>query len=315
MATEKETKFLSTEDQVRDLNIEGNRLRVDIDNLGYENFRLRKDLKLLQERFKDVNALLSDKKLPDVYSENKRLKYEAALEKKQREWDLMKAGKSEEEESWMASYGDMVTLLLVFFVFLYSFSIADPVKFREASKSFVETFKGEGSVELEPSPPIAEKKEPETAIEDDFLEKMKAEMEDLIRDKSLEDEINLVWKSGELVIAIKARIFFQSGKADLMEEAKPVLGEITRLLTSAPKIVVEGHTDDIPIHNPEFPSNWELSTARACRVIRFFIDKGGISPEKLSAVGYAQFIPLVPNIQEDNRSANRRVEIKIRHRK
>ena len=148
-----------------------------------------------------------------------------------------------------------------------------------------------------------------------YLDKMKADIEDLIKDKQLQENVDITWKGGELVIGIKARIFFASGSAALTEEAKPLLAELSMALEGAHKIVVEGHTDDIPIHTAEFPSNWELSAVRASTVVRFFIETGRIAPGKLTAVGFAHYVPLVPNGSEENRASNRRVEIKIRHPK
>jgi chemotaxis protein MotB len=105
---------------------------------------------------------------------------------------------------------------------------------------------------------------------------------------------------------------FDSGKADLKSEAIRLLDKIAPVLKQSQRpIRVEGHTDNVPIHTKEFPSNWELSTARAVNVLRYLVEKHEIPPQIISAAGYGEYHPIVPNDTAQNRSRNRRVEIII----
>ena len=111
-------------------------------------------------------------------------------------------------------------------------------------------------------------------------------------------------------MSLSAKYFFDSGKAALYPEVLPVIDEIVRVLKPLDReIRVEGHTDDVPIETALFPSNWELSTARATYVIKYLVSKFGFPPNRLSAAGYGEFRPVAPNSTSDGRARNRRVEI------
>ena len=115
-----------------------------------------------------------------------------------------------------------------------------------------------------------------------------------------------------LVIRLTGRALFDFGKANIRKDAIPILNEVIKALKKVPnQVAVEGHTDNIPIHTKEFPSNWELSVARAARVVRYFIEVGKISPKRLRAAGYGEYRPLYPNDTPEHRALNRRVEIVI----
>jgi len=109
-------------------------------------------------------------------------------------------------------------------------------------------------------------------------------------------------------VTFPSRLFFESGEAAIKEEARPSLSEIGKIAKAGQfSLRVEGHTDDVPIHTAQFPSNWELSTTRAVNVLRYIHETGGISTEKLSAEGFSQYQPLVPNDTPEGRQKNRRV--------
>ncbi len=113
-----------------------------------------------------------------------------------------------------------------------------------------------------------------------------------------------------LVIRFTGQLLFNLGEADIREEGEDVLLRVADIIREVPNdVLVEGHTDNLPINTPEFPSNWELSTARATRVIRYFIENEDIDPDRLSASGYSEYQPLRPNDTPENRAENRRVEI------
>ncbi|GAJ13378.1 unnamed protein product [marine sediment metagenome] len=109
---------------------------------------------------------------------------------------------------------------------------------------------------------------------------------------------------------MEEKLLYRSGSAKIEAKSFQSLNALCSVLQSTDYFIrVEGHTDNIPINNPEFPSNWELSTARAVNIVKYFVSEGDISPERLSAAGYADSKPVVPNVSKGNRAQNRRVEI------
>ena len=115
-----------------------------------------------------------------------------------------------------------------------------------------------------------------------------------------------------VAIQVRESILFETSKSTLREDSKEVLSSIAELLSSIDNtIVVEGHTDNRPISTAEFPSNWELSVDRAVNVVKYFVENTGIDPKRLSATGYGEHHPVVPNDTEENMAKNRRVNILI----
>ena len=108
---------------------------------------------------------------------------------------------------------------------------------------------------------------------------------------------------------MRGQVLFASGSADFRESAAPILDEIVNIIRaySEYKVNIKGHTDDVPISTPQFPSNWELSAVRATTVLKYLISKG-VNPFRLTATGYGELLPLVPNESSENRATNRRVE-------
>jgi chemotaxis protein MotB len=113
-------------------------------------------------------------------------------------------------------------------------------------------------------------------------------------------------------IMLSSPILFDSGRSELKTSSYPIMHEVAALIKDIPnRIVIEGHTDNQPVNTSEFKSNWELSAARAFSVVRYFIEKEKLDPERLAGLGYGEYRPLLANDSEDNRSRNRRVEVNI----
>lgn len=219
----------------------------------------------------------------------------------------------------MTTYSDMVTLLLVFFVLLFSFSVINVVKFQR----FLASFQGVGILErgtdilqeTEPTPnPYAEAEpnfiDPAALAQAREMMETYQSLQNFLAQNGLEDMVEVRYEEGGVALDIKERILFDSGKADLKPEAMVVLDKLATFLDKLPNSIrVEGHTDNRPINTPEFPSNWELSAARAIRVIRYFIEKHGLEPARFTAVGHGEYRPLVPNDSPENMAQNRRVVI------
>ena len=138
------------------------------------------------------------------------------------------------------------------------------------------------------------------------------EMEKIVEGNGLSEEINIISNQHELLIALKDTVPFASGKAELRQDLLPLLQKVAAIANNQPDMRLErrGHTDDVPISTPEFPSNWELSSARASRVARYLV-KNGVDPTRFSIQGYGYFRPLLPNTSVENRGTNRRAEIRL----
>lgn len=234
----------------------------------------------------------------------------------------MPARKKKDEESrgapaYMTTWGDMCTLLLCFFVMLLAMSTIDPAKFQVAASSFQNAFSG--VLESFPTILIAENVLQPRMGGDEQNKKLALEammrIREAVKKEDLEDAIKV--KVTEKGIAIKVRdpVGFDVGEADLKPRFRDLLYEIGEIIAKKPdsQIRVEGHTDDTPIRTRRFPSNWELSAARALKVVRFFYEKCNIDPARLSAVGYGEYRPLVPNDSPENRAKNRRIEVYVEY--
>jgi chemotaxis protein MotB len=161
-----------------------------------------------------------------------------------------------------------------------------------------------------------EKLEAETAEQEEAMRELSTQADQLeqqLKEEIDKGEIRLKRYKTKTIINIDNSILFDSGRTTVKEGVKKSLSKIAEALNNFPEnnIQIEGHTDDVPIRTPKFPSNWELSAARALSVLRFFVDKTDVDPRKLSAVGYGEYHPLVPNDTPENKRLNRRVDIVI----
>lgn len=227
-------------------------------------------------------------------------------------------------QDWLVTYSDMVTLVLTFFILLYSFSVIDVIKFKQ----FITSFQGSGILNWGASP--LEEMQPESThqpTEDspsssrELIQEINQEnplievfytVQTYLQESGMEQLVEVRYEDRGIALDIKERVLFDSGKADLKPEARRLLESLAGLLVKLPyQISVEGHTDNRPISTPEFPTNWELSTRRAVRVVRFFTEVLGLDPKKFAAAGYGEFQPVAPNDTPANQALNRRVVIMI----
>lgn len=215
--------------------------------------------------------------------------------------------------NWLTTYSDMVTLLLTFFVLLFSFSEIDAQKFRSIMSSFqggTGVFDGGTSLEIiDETPPLDED------LEED-LEKLKDILEEYADSIGLGTEIILSIEERGLVIRFMDNVLFDSGKADLKPESVEILKSVAEILNRGEfkdrLIKVEGHTDTDPIiYSKHFPTNWELSSTRATNVLRYLVEKENIDGSRISSSGYSYYRPIAPNDTKENKQKNRRVDIVI----
>lgn len=247
------------------------------------------------------------------------------------------------QERWLISYADFITLLFAFFVVMYSISQVNDSKYRVLSDTFIEAFNqpvdvqthsepqenaspstaiitpidmGKTAIAETPPTDVAEPITPDepiktsdelTQISDLVIEKFTQ----LINDQMIQVSSNELW----LQIELKDSILFSSGSADTSEQAQKIFDEIAGILQGySNPVQVEGFTDNIPIKSVKYPTNWELSTARASAIVKYLAIKG-VAPERLSAVGYGEYQPKASNNTEQGRAQNRRVTIMVAKRK
>ncbi|MHB8110157.1 MAG: OmpA/MotB family protein [Syntrophorhabdaceae bacterium] len=215
-------------------------------------------------------------------------------------------------ERWLITYADLITLLLAFFIMMYTFSKHDSQKYREVTGHLKSIFTGGSSVAAPGSKPGADPFDVSlrtSGSAEDVKEKLERQIK---MSSGNESRISVISDERGIVIRVLDEAFFDLGKADLKPGAKKTLGSIAPVLSAIGNPVrVEGHTDTVPIATSEFRSNWELSVRRATEVVRYLIENHEMAPRRISAVGYAEYHPLVPNDTAENRSRNRRIEIII----
>ncbi len=216
--------------------------------------------------------------------------------------------------AWMTTFGDMMTLLLVFFVLLYSFSSMDVEKFR----GFISALQSQlgvldGGQTITPNPNIdAGTLGEDYAQAPQNIQQIMRELDNYIESNGLGERVNVENKRKGLVISLTGEILYELGRAEIREQGREILAIISDILKDIPNdIMIEGHTDDLPIRTDEFPSNWELSTARAVNVIKFLIEERDFDPARLSAAGYSEYRPVADNDSSESRAENRRVEVVV----
>lgn len=245
-------------------------------------------------------------------------------------------GAHENHERWLITYADLITLLMIFFVVMYAMSSIDQAKFDSLSVSLQKSLSPENKIQMEnmgtsgltnrrPVSDDKTKEEPSKqntaqsdqqkseaqaqAEEQKRLDDLKKKIEQYIAQNNLAGKVSVLDTDKGVQIILNDAALFESGSATLKEQALHVLGGMAPFLVIVPnKITVEGHTDNVPISNGKFPSNWELSAARAINVVHFF-ESAGIPHDRLRAAGYADTVPLGPNDTAANRAANRRVNL------
>ncbi|MDA7026220.1 flagellar motor protein MotB [Bacillus sp. CLL-7-23] len=229
------------------------------------------------------------------------------------------------DESWLIPYADLLTLLLALFIVLFAMSSIDAKKFEMMSKSFNTVLSG-GTGMMEYSSFTEPKEntdddgtkpdEPKAGIKDEdkhSLEKIQQQVNQFIKEKKLEAKVTTKLTDEGLLLSIEDNIFFDSGKAVIRQQDIPLAKEVSDLLVLKParNIVISGHTDNIPIRNSEFKSNWHLSVMRAVNFMGLLIENPKLDAKTFSAKGYGEYKPIASNNNEEGRKKNRRVEVLI----
>lgn len=232
-------------------------------------------------------------------------------------------GEQQGSPLWMITYSDMVTLLLTFFILLYSISVIDIERFQTVIISIQTSFLGYTGI-MQQTPDPYESTGESLAYEEGFFseaamierareaEAVLAEVESFLAEMGLEGQVELRLDERGIVMELPDYIFFERARADLKPEARQILDKFSELFARLDRsIIIEGHTCNLPINVPEFPSNWELSVIRAVRVTRYLVEEKDLEPHRMTATGYGEFNPLEPNLSPEARARNRRVTIVV----
>lgn len=202
----------------------------------------------------------------------------------------------EDDNAWVFTYIDMLTLILTMFVVMLAYAKTDSEAYRELSEAVSREM---GRVVQPEAAPVSE----EQALAE--------QLSRTIQQQGLGDNVELLTQAGSIELRLKESILFATGRADLRSEGRSLLDQLVPLLRQdGHAIAVEGHTDNVPIATEMFPSNWELSAARATNVVRHLINQG-VAARQLRAIGYADTRPLQDNATAAGRAVNRRVSIVI----
>ena len=244
-------------------------------------------------------------------------------------------------ERWLVSYADFITLLFAFFVVLYASSQVDKRKVGKLAFAIQAAFQEMGvfhgsttAAPIDEVNPMAFNTSPaientertaslgwiasrpdaslDPGLEVGDLAQLQAELETALTSEIKRKEIVMHREPDGLVISLHEAGFFESGSAQMKSTSQGAFDRIASTLRERDyRLRIEGHTDDAPIHNSQFPSNWELSTSRATEIVRLLIVREGFGPGRLSAAGYAEYYPVATNLTTEGRAMNRRVDIVI----
>ena len=221
--------------------------------------------------------------------------------------------------SWLTTFNDLITLMMVFFVLLFSLSSIDVKKMSDlqyALQSGLGILErgNQVKIDVKENAPVEEIAQIHTQAEERVSENrgqaMRHFVEEAIGSMSAAIGMRVMYSDQGARIRFEDAVLFDFGRAEINPAGLMFLDQIAAVIHQVPcPIRIEGHTDNVPIHTKQFPSNWELSTARAVNVVKYFVDSCNIAPQRLSAVGYGASKPLLPNDSADYRAKNRRVEI------
>ncbi len=224
------------------------------------------------------------------------------------------AGGHGDSERWLVTYSDMITLLMAFFIMMYAMSVVNMGKFEELAVSVRSGFGGPitpigaNALGIPSHTSVLPTVLPANSFE--LMSKIAGSVRNAMGHENRGD-VEFLSEDGRVTIRVRAdNVLFARGSADISPYAARVLAPVAQVLKSLPhQVRVEGHTCDLPIRTSRFASNWELSAQRAINVVLHLIRQEGLSVQRLSAAGYADTVPVVPNTCEENRARNRRIDI------
>jgi chemotaxis protein MotB len=227
-----------------------------------------------------------------------------------------KEAEKDNAERWLLSYADFITLLMIFFIIMYSMSVVDAQKYKQLSSSLNSALAGDNQ-KIEggdQGSPVEDVKlnDPEANATQEDMAKLMEQVNQLINEKGLQNEVTVNMGEIGVWITFKDFVLFDSGSATIKPEMVGTLVELGKILTTVNNYVrVEGYTDNVPISTSTFSNNWDLSVMRASKVLEIVVSQAGFPPDKISAIGYGEYRPVAPNDTDENKAKNRRVDIVI----
>ena len=228
-------------------------------------------------------------------------------------------------DRWLVSYADFITLLFAFFVVMYAISSVNEGKYKVFGASLIEAFSNLGKIKQEANMPISQndillkslvdrrnaKLAEKLRKQQEYMQRVAQNLNQVMAPLVTSGQVSVTQTSRGVVLDINASALFDQGIAELQSSSVKTLIEVAKILgTGDQSIEIEGHTDDVPIKTPRFPSNWELSSARASSVARLFIEHG-VAAERLTVVGSAANHPVAPNNTPEGRARNRRMTVTL----
>ena len=229
----------------------------------------------------------------------------------------------EASEAWLLPYSDLMTLLLALFICLFAISQTDETKLTQMAQAFSSAFNMGGPSFFEGAGPAQNNSRDMMSSEDGGMEAylaenkqmeaVKRQLDTYIEQNDLGNEVSTILTENGLMIRIKENALFPSGSAELTAGVQKIGPVIAALVAPIPqRILVTGHTDNVPITSSAYPSNWELSSARAINFMKYIIAQDGrMNPARFSAMGRSEYRPIADNATEEGRAQNRRVEVLI----
>ncbi|WFR56076.1 OmpA family protein [Anaerocolumna sp. AGMB13025] len=252
-----------------------------------------------------------------------------------------KKEKKENGERWLLTYSDLITLLMIFFVVLYSISNINKDEYKQLAASLENALgssgtsadgsvipKGSGILDGGTgltSPEIQENGETDNgnSVQDNNgngsdgiskkeFTKLRTELYNAIKDSDLKDELKITVEDKGMVITLPNDILFDSGEAEVRTEMKPILDKVAQLINRIDSPVqIEGYTDNVPVNNSKYKSNWQLSAERAANVVYYLVDNDSVKPERLEVIAHGENNPVASNKTAKGRMRNRRISITI----
>lgn len=212
---------------------------------------------------------------------------------------------------WLLTYADMITLLTVFFVVLYSMAKGDVGKFQTLVETFDRAFQLGSFRGFNPAAADGIGGQVGTLRAEDISLALQ-QVNDVARDVGFADAVRVGMRREGVVLSLSGNLLFTSGTAELRPEGRQVLARVAEVLRPLPnRLRIEGHTDNIPLSTAQYPSNWELSAARALAILHYLRLEGGVPPERLSYAAYGEHRPAASNETREGRARNRRADIVV----
>ncbi len=232
--------------------------------------------------------------------------------------DIEEIAQTDGKSAWLMVYADLITLVMIFFILLFSISMMNMERLTDVLKTFEIDFRTDtpstSLFDLIDTGSIMEGKKLDHFIGMREVDTFQ-EIHSIIREKNLAKNMDATFVEGKIVLRVEGQVLFETGSAELLSVATRVLEGVLQIIKENPQyhVEIQGHTDNRPIHTPKFASNWELSAIRAATVLRYLIENG-ISGERLSATGFADLRPIASNDSLEERRKNRRVEFVLKEK-